>query len=305
MPNYWTLGARPDLYRLLDAVRDSQATMWLTAGSHLAPGDRVAIYKFKGQETERGVVAFGEVLTSPELLADTEDPYWEPGAEAQREAALRVRVRYVAAPNLPLWVDTARTSVVNELAITRVRGGTVYRVTPDQWQRLVAEAGGWPAIDSDGVADARIAIEAIAGKPSGQRFRASEAERTAIEMRAVAVATEHFEQEGWAVEDVSRNESFDLRCTRGDDVRRVEVKGTTSSGEVVPITVGEVDTARAHPTAACFAIVTAIKLTRASSTAEPVASEGVLRVIFPWAVDQDALAPLGWAYTVPNLGEVP
>ena len=54
------------------------------------------------------------------------------------------------------------------------------------------------------------------------------------------VATGHYKADGWTVEDTSANNPYDLLCARGDEVRYVEVKGTTGDGSVVGLTYNEV-----------------------------------------------------------------
>jgi predicted restriction endonuclease len=55
----------------------------------------------------------------------------------------RVTIRYVTAPNLPLWLDGSEDPAVSALSVARARGGTVFNVTSDQWDSLVDAAGGW------------------------------------------------------------------------------------------------------------------------------------------------------------------
>ena len=52
---------------MIDAVRDLDEDWWLTGGADLHAGDRVAIWKYKGTGDHRGIIAFGEVLTDPEM----------------------------------------------------------------------------------------------------------------------------------------------------------------------------------------------------------------------------------------------
>ena len=54
-------------------------------------------------------------------------------------------------------------------------------------------------------------------------------ERRAVELRAMEVAREWLEGEGFSVLDKSANSSFDFQATRNGDVVKVEVKGTTSA----------------------------------------------------------------------------
>jgi hypothetical protein len=147
---YWTLASHPARYRVVDAVRDLEEDWWLTGGADIHAGDRVAIWKYKGRDDRRGIIAFGEVLTYPETrdLSDDDHTYWiDPDGKA---AALRVRVRCVIKPSEPLWLELAPAdSVIRQLPVSRAQGGTVHHVTADQWAELMALVGGWPQHDAD------------------------------------------------------------------------------------------------------------------------------------------------------------
>jgi hypothetical protein len=146
---YWTLSADPARYRVVDSVRDLQEDWWLAGRGDLHAGDRVAIWKYKGPDDHRGIIAFGEVLTDPEIRDESDDgTYWiDPDGTA---AAPRVRVRYVIKPSEPLWLELAPAdSVIRQLPVSRARGGTAHHVTPDQWAQLMALVGGWPQPDGD------------------------------------------------------------------------------------------------------------------------------------------------------------
>ncbi len=68
-------------------------------------------------------------------------------------------------------------------------------------------------------------------RPSGQGFRLTQPQKRAIELQAVALATEFLRGQGWeSIKDVGDKESFDLECRRADEALYVEVKGTTSLG---------------------------------------------------------------------------
>jgi hypothetical protein len=147
---YWTLAAHPARYRVVDAVRELDEDWWLTGGADLHAGDRVAIWKYKGPDDRRGIIAFGEVLTDPEMrdLSAGNRTYWiDSDANA---AAPRVRVRYVIRPSEPLWLELAPAdSVIHQLPVSRAQGGTAHHVTSDQWAQLMALVGGWPQLNAD------------------------------------------------------------------------------------------------------------------------------------------------------------
>ena len=139
---YWTLAAHPARYRIADAVRDLDEDWWTTGGADLRASDRVAIWKYKGSDDHRGIIAFGEVLTDPEIH-DDDQAYWIDSAATA--AALRVRVRYLIKPSEPLWLERAPAgSVIRQLPVSRAQGGTAHHVTADQWAQLMSLAGGWP-----------------------------------------------------------------------------------------------------------------------------------------------------------------
>ncbi|WP_438023561.1 EVE domain-containing protein [Sorangium sp. So ce233] len=138
----WALFASPDTYRVEDAVREREIDTWTTAGRPMTVGDRVLVWRGKGRGDRRGIVAFGEIVEGPRGMPDHENPYWvtPPGPGDVEE---RVRVRYVTPPGLPLWFDE-HEDVLSGLSVARARGGTVFNVTPEQWEAVVAAAGGWP-----------------------------------------------------------------------------------------------------------------------------------------------------------------
>lgn len=149
------------------------------------------------------------------------------------------------------------------------------------------------------VDEARREIGEAAGKAGrGQGRRIPAEVRRAIELHAMRIAWAHLQQLGWTViEDVSARESFDLRCTKGKAELRVEVKGTTSAGEEVILTPGEVKHARGKYPDVALLVVSNIVL-----ASENKPSGGSLRFVTPWKVEDSSLRPLGFSHTVPNAG---
>ena len=122
-------------------------------------------------------------------------------------------MRYVRPPRMPLWVDLGTGSVVDELAVARAQGGTAHHVTPEQWERLLAEAGKepWPPGQLPGTGELGDELRQLA-RTQGQGLGLTAPERALVEARAMDVVTGHFTRGGWAVTDVSAAESFDLLC---------------------------------------------------------------------------------------------
>jgi hypothetical protein len=152
------------------------------------------------------------------------------------------------------------------------------------------------ARESPEIVEALDATKRASGRrPSGQGLRASAEERQAIEKRAVELATAALKADKWMVENVGLYRPYDLHCTRKGQEKRVEVKGTTGDGSAVLLTPGEVVHARANANVALM-VVSGIVLTVQDDNAI-VASGGNLRVVDPWAIDDDGdLAPTGYGY---------
>jgi len=132
---------------------------------------------------------------------------------------------------------------------------------------------------------------------SRQGFRQSPAARKAIEERAMKQARDHFENEGWNVDDVHKTRPYDLVCTKNGEELRVEVKGSTTSAAEVILTRNEVDHAKIRYPNVCLFVVANIVLDMKEDGAHCDGGEATL--FRPWRVDDDALKPLAFSYTVP------
>jgi hypothetical protein len=65
--------------------------------------------------------------------------------------------------------------------------------------------------------------------------------RKAVEMHAMGRTQKEFESRGYEVKDVSKKEPYDRHCTKSDEVKYVEVKGTQTGGTDIVLTAGEVN----------------------------------------------------------------
>ncbi|MFE5936050.1 MrcB family domain-containing protein [Streptomyces sp. NPDC056470] len=183
------------------------------------------------------------------------------------------------------------------LFMTRLLGA-LYRA-----ERLAPHIPGDPAPE---VLEAEQSAATIAGRRtpggarprrSGQGFLLTAAERKAIELHSVHMATEHFKAQGWSVKDVGARESFDLLLRRGEEWCRAEVKGTTSDGTDVILTRAEVEKQRDCYPHNALLVVHSIKLDRTGPA--PTTSGGVLHCISPWAVEEADLTVISYAYRTP------
>ncbi len=131
-------------------------------------------------------------------------------------------------------------------------------------------------------------------KTRGQGRGLSSAERAAVEKHAMNIAAEYFCALGYEVRDTSVDQPYDLQVRKGEESIIVEVKGTTSLGEIIVITAGELRAQRrAHPNNA-LVVVHSIDLNRNGD--KPEASGGTLAVTRPWAIVDNDLEPLAYSY---------
>lgn len=152
--------------------------------------------------------------------------------------------------------------------------------------------------DPPEVADAETQIERLAGnrrRRAGRGTRLSAAQRRAIELHAVDLATGHLETLGYSVTDVGVTHSFDLLARRGEEELKVEVKGTTSSGSEILLTRNEVLLHQQEHPHNALAIVHSIRL--AGNSQEPTAQQGILVFEHPWELDTARLVPMAFRYS--------
>lgn len=130
--------------------------------------------------------------------------------------------------------------------------------------------------------------------------RVTDAEfKRAVEKRAVSLAMEHYQQQGWSVEDVGvPGNPFDLLCERGNETLRVEVKGTSNQLGSVNVTAGEVASARDPVVQTDLIIVHGINVV--SIDDELVGEGGELRSLEPWIPAESDLTPTMFRYEVPD-----
>ncbi|GHO56091.1 EVE domain-containing protein [Ktedonobacter robiniae] len=140
---YWAFLANPKIYNIEKAIQQEEDS-WTTKRSKVRAGDRAIIWKAKGKDQHRGIVALAEVLTDPiPAKARNGWQYWVDQQKANEQVD-RVQVRYYVPSILPLWDDRTDVPILKELTAFRATGGSVFRVTADQWDTLMEIVGGWP-----------------------------------------------------------------------------------------------------------------------------------------------------------------
>jgi len=285
----WAFCANPKRYKILEAVRELDMDYWTVTRNDVNPGDQAIIWQTLNSDGHRGIVAFAEVIGTPEVRADESNPFWVAPNDG-REPTSRVPVNYFVPDSLPLWVDETETGAfLQSLSVARARGGTVFVVTPQQWVRITTLA---PFPQRAAQRDVEQQLRPRSSGATGQGYGLTALERQAVENHSMFLAMSYLRSEWASVSDVSVARSYDLHCSSGSDELRVEVKGTTTLGEQIVLTSNEVREARRQGYA--LFLVAEIELDRSDPT-KPVASGGIARMFSPWAPADANLKPTSYA----------
>lgn len=133
----------------------------------------------------------------------------------------------------------------------------------------------------------------------GQGYLVDAAKKKAIELHAMDVAKAHYEAKAYSVRDTSANFPYDFECTLGNELRRVEVKGTTQCFLSVNVTINEVTSARSEECETDLFIVHNIEIT--GKTPDYNASCGEIKLIENWYPEDVDLFATAFIYKVPAL----
>ena len=147
------------------------------------------------------------------------------------------------------------------------------------------------------VSVAEIELETLSrpsrGQKAGQGFRISAEERRAIEKRAMSVARNWLEQEGYSVVDKSNNSPFDYEAAKDGAVIKIEVKGTTCDGDdAIFMTKNEVDLHTQERGRTGIIIVSGIELDKLNDVTS--AKGGKLYADIGWDIQTWDLVPMAF-----------
>jgi hypothetical protein len=292
--DYWALVANPEMYNIQQAVAELTEDEWLVHRSDVKSGDRVAIWQAKGRGKQRGIVALGEVLTNPTTMLpqpEHQKYYLDP---MLMTAERRAVVRYILPPDVPLWLEDDKSGTLDGLSVARATGGTVFKILPDQWQKLLEAVGGWPTSQTRPEEAAVEAADALRSKNQG--FQSDSAIRQAVEKYAMNRAESHFVSLGYSVKVVGK--PYDLCCTKGTSVLYVEVKGTQTGGTDILLTPNEVSFANSHRNEMALFVLYGIAVARTAGNI--ILSGGLVHIDPSWIIDMSRLSPLGYSYALPE-----
>lgn len=147
--------------------------------------------------------------------------------------------------------------------------------------------------------DSAAQIEVKAAEKAGEEieraagFQSDKRTRKVIERHAMGRAGAWFRKAGYEVKDVSSARPYDLLCTKGPEVKYVEVKGTQESGHTVVLTAGEVNFIKNHKHECVLCVIRDIRVTKGRS---PKAFRGRISFDSPFDLSAGVLNPINYFY---------
>jgi hypothetical protein len=237
----------------------------------------------------------GRVYYTPVFYEDFTDNWRHPGDPLMRYAQ-RIDVdewqHYVPHGVVEKGLNKIKRPEL-QMAAIRITKGYFNRIE----KRLAAKHGSFskkqqaPGVD-ESVVDA---VEQSQAKSQG--FLLDSTLRKILERYAMDTAKQHFSTQGYKWEDCSKTCSYDLRCSRGQEVLYVEVKGTQTDGSEIILTQGEVEFALGHKGQMVLFVLHSIHVVQGRNGVVP--GGGVRHLVQPWDVDDGKLMPVSFKYAVP------
>lgn len=127
----------------------------------------------------------------------------------------------------------------------------------------------------------------------GQGFGLNAAQRSAVELRAMAAARDWLATAGYRVKNTSKTKPYDYEARSGARVLKVEVKGTTSEVcDVIVMTANEVALHTKEAGATALIVVSKIRLK--GSKSEPTADGGEVFAEIGWDIETWELRPIAY-----------
>lgn len=296
----WIFQANPDHFPIFDRFPVGFTSFWRApryrkereGQPYLAVGEEGIVWV---SGPAGGILGTFEIVAAPQERTDPENP--------DEEATWRVGLRYTRrlSPMIPREAIEShpvlgRRALGGELPVFLMPRGTVYHVDDASQRAALSDL-----IDNTEVSEpdaARESVAELAGRGRPRQGRGlSGPERRAVELHAMGLAREWFEPLVDEIEDVSGRLPYDFRCRRGGRELHVEVKGTTTGGEEVLLTRGEVRDHDGPEVDHALVVVSEIELSDGPEDS-PCASGGFTRVWDPWVLDKNALTAVGFSYSL-------
>jgi hypothetical protein len=136
-------------------------------------------------------------------------------------------------------------------------------------------------------------------KQNGQGYIKDSRIKKAVELRAMELASAYYKKLGYEVTDVSSTESVDLLCTKNEETRYIEVKGTQGEGNEVLLTANEIKRAKSGLYITDLFIVHSIQILNKNESIQAI--NGISLIIDKWKPEDTDLTPTHYRYIVPKI----
>lgn len=214
----------------------------------------------------------------------TLDPFRDPPSFGASRRLPRSFERATAFSKRVAYEDIDHTDFEDLLRHAAERLGAVYK----------AQATGRDVSPADQLESELAAIESPRkSKSRRQGFGLPAAAKRAVELQAMILARQWFEDKGYNVEDRSADEPYDLEVSDGSIALKIEVKGTTSDfADAIMMTRNEVNLHKLEQGRTGLVIVSSISLSQTGS--DYTASGGNIIVDIGWDIHDWELEPLAF-----------
>lgn len=157
----------------------------------------------------------------------------------------------------------------------------------------LAQLDGRDVSPGDQGAEEIVAIAKPLKKGRSQGRGLTAAERKAVELRAMELATLGLTEDGYTCKDTSATESYDILASKGGLSLKVEVKGTTSDlCDSVLMTKNEVELHRMEKGMTGLVVVSGIRLVRTDNKVEAIGGE--VEFLLGWDIDTWTAEPVAF-----------
>lgn len=297
----WTTALWP---KLSDAAKQTATGIpfhkkWSCGNTkRIRKGDRVFLLK-QGKEP-KGIMGAGVVVCDEPYL----EPHWIPAKASKGEKALTIDVdfeRLLAPDSEPLLSVLNLQSQLLALVHwnTAKSGIEVKGKAADELDALWKQH-----LASSALAVQPVEEQQLLESPLGQGFQADPHIKKAVEQYAMERAIAYYKK-AYHVTDTSKTEPYDLQCFKNQEEVRVEVKGTSTLGEVIFLTRNEVEHVRHAPCRVDLFVVSGIVVHKDAEGQLQCTGGVVSSHIEGWVPEDKDLVPIQYRYNLPQSKKVP
>jgi hypothetical protein len=147
---YWAIQANPNVYDVQRAINEQEEDTWRVDESSVKIGDRLIVWKAKGDETTSGIIGLAEVIANPTVCKPIHMQYFRRSYTDNELLKKRALIRFVQSDIFPIWKESLPPDL-SDLSVAKGVQGNVFKVSDSQWAALMEAVGGWPRNENKAV----------------------------------------------------------------------------------------------------------------------------------------------------------